>query len=319
MLSVNLKFSDVDPFLRKIVQETMDLVNADAGLFYDLLIDPELGGLRIGKVLPLGDEKVCNISLSYAGTPYTDLLDDPADAVDSFQPLGEFGLADATNLPQAFVDGFLKPAQINNCLSMNIIDAGRFAGNLTVYRTGDSEPFDQYDASTLRPHVNRLGGAVIAASMSQSKSYDDLGVLAFTTDGKIRISSGVDANEMRHILEPLVINFRESSEVHSSCILQHYYLRLIKVMDEDGCFGGEVLVILKALEQWEVPEIVKLNPSQRRIAALAAKGASAEEIAEVMCRSRATIATHLKTIYTALNISTRAELARLAGKSAQQG
>jgi len=75
--------------------------------------------------------------------------------------------------------------------------------------------------------------------------------------------------------------------------------------------SGAILVECESAAIGQVPEIMDLTADQRRTAALAAQGLTAEEVAKELGRSSETIRKRLRVIYARLGIASRAELARL--------
>lgn len=74
--------------------------------------------------------------------------------------------------------------------------------------------------------------------------------------------------------------------------------------------GGGVLVTLEPVVAMELPPILlRLTPMQRRVASLAAAGATAVEIAAELGRSPDTVREHLSRIYQRLGVASRSELA----------
>ena len=308
---------------REVVREAMRRANATTGLFYDLAIDPDSGVLRFGTIVSVdlaNDVKFHHLAAKFVGIPYEDALDDPATPVDSFQPLGHFGHTTPDELPRAFVEAFCRPAGIHDLLSMNVVDDGSFAGNLTLYRRGDEPPFTPEDCANLRAHEARLAASVVARSRVDHVGPQDMTGLLFGVDGRVCVTSGVVPTEaLRESLEAVVARFRGSNAMSASSMAGRCRVRMMKMLDANDCPTGEVLVIARAMKAWRVPEIVHLTVTQRRVAAFAGSGATVNEIAAAMGRSRDTIRAHLRATYEVLGIGTRAELARLVVLSSSQG
>ena len=77
-----------------------------------------------------------------------------------------------------------------------------------------------------------------------------------------------------------------------------------------GTAGRVTLASVAAASRLSLARDAELTELQRRIAALAAGGASTKAIAAELSRSPETVKTHLKKIYQRLDVATRSELAR---------
>ena len=76
--------------------------------------------------------------------------------------------------------------------------------------------------------------------------------------------------------------------------------------------GGGTLFVFEPVVAMELPPVLfKLTPTQRRIASLAAAGATAVEIARELDRSPDTVREHLTHVYERLGIASRSELANV--------
>jgi DNA-binding CsgD family transcriptional regulator len=80
--------------------------------------------------------------------------------------------------------------------------------------------------------------------------------------------------------------------------------------------ASRYLLHLDPLQPLRVARTSALSRMQREVAQLAASGATAPEIAQMMALAPSTVRTHLRLIYRSLEVSSRAELARAVDESA---
>lgn len=77
-----------------------------------------------------------------------------------------------------------------------------------------------------------------------------------------------------------------------------------------GARGVRYLVHLEPIDAVRLSPTFELSKTQRRVAELAANGATVSEIAEAMGVAPTTVRTHLRAVYETLHIGSRAELAQ---------
>ena len=196
-------------------------------------------------------------------------------------------------------------------------DAGEFLGRLLVGRGALGRPFSDRQRAALDDAVPELVATLRALRIAQRDAlastieleagvsalvFSRGGNLEHGSRGALRWLQGGHTEAVRGALGEFW-----GQETHAR-VLDGVTLRFTRMA---AVGTPRVLVTLEPARAVRLSPLYALSRRQREVAYLAAKGVSAPEIGTLLSISAATVRVHLKAVYQALAVGSRAELGRL--------
>lgn len=210
-----------------------------------------------------------------------------------------------------FYQRCIVPMGVTDQVRMMVYFRGRHVGWIGAMRTGGDRPFGDRDLRRLRRVSASIRSALVhAEALSNAASPQEACDLVLDTQGRVELASVSAAPILEHPeREPMLAQWvrdvergREPLRVLAG--MSVHWSRL------SGSMGSRYLLHLEPAEAVTLLPAVGLSRTQRAVAEYAAAGAHVREIAEVLGVAPTTVRTHLRAVYTTLEVANRAELAR---------
>ena len=310
MFSLFAASTDPEIIRRGWLRAMMQRFDAPFGSCHNAGFDPVTRNITVMDVFSEGPETWRSVATLIDGMTIAD-LDVNVGNLSSMNKFDRFLQGD---LPAVIHDIFWKPCDVTSSLMMNILDDGRFAGFISLYRTHDATA--QFDGREMRGEARsweRSSVKLLSVTHAMlAKGPKKRGVMLFKPDGTPWLQNRLDVDWADERFESLIRDnvraFAKGGEQEVELHLQNTRLNLSALRG-----GGEeaILLVVEPMLIPDVPELLKLSRMQRLVASYLASGATIDEIAQLLSRSSGTIKTHIQTIYARLGICSRAELAIL--------
>jgi DNA-binding CsgD family transcriptional regulator len=294
---------------RRLRHEVLDLlaerVRADAAVFHDAVFDPVSGGLTVGQVMVRGPDAVRAFLEQLAGQPYADLDVDVA----SMASFSEFSLAGRQDVAPGLFDSVWVPIRAHSALVYNGLDGARFTGQIAVFRLGEEPPFTSTDLRGLREVQEEVGRVLrLACTLEAPPERRAVWVVDGTGQPTLHGLAG-DGSAPPWDLEQRLAALDAAGRTAGEWLSGRVRVAATRLR---GHGGDEAwLVTADPMLSVEVGDLALLSLPQRQVAAYIARGYTVAETARALHRSQNTVRSHLKAIYAACGISSRAELTRL--------
>lgn len=227
--------------------------------------------------------------------------------LDTIWSFDQFKLEAAAAVTAEVRDTFWVKSGVREALGMYVGIDGRFVGYVSVYRAVTSPPFNDHDreiADALAPWVVKAFRRAITAEDTRGMAA---GRYLFEPGGALRFQSGTVGSVATTTLGRCADEFLAGARLPES-IVGDWRLSMTRLR---GGGSDAALVEVRPVHSGLVPAVMMLSPIKRRIAAWAARGDTAGEIAKRIGRHPETVRAHLKEIYEFLKIGSRVELADL--------
>lgn len=210
---------------------------------------------------------------------------------------------------------FWSPARVRAMAGMTIVHEGRLIGSVLCARRLGEPAFGRAELAALRAIEERVAHLFVTAwrrGQAQCNGPDQASFLVFDADGR-HVSTSIDAAPW--LREPEIVARIGSLAValcRSGAVRAEHFVRRARVRLErlEGAVP-RVLAVAEEGDHHRPGAREKLTEAQRRVADLAAAGATVKEIAAALERSPETVRDHLKAIYDRLGIGSRVELGRV--------
>lgn len=206
---------------------------------------------------------------------------------------------------------FYLPHGVGDEARMLVFAGRRFVGWIGVFRWQDRAGFEQGDLRAINRSVDWVKCGLTAADCLQSACADPRSVyLVVTPAGRIAHASEHAADwltqQRRADLGDYVRQVHRG-EADPIVVFEGMEVRLSR-MDGHGGRLHYMVHLIPAAVPTAAPTSL-LTPAQRVVAEYAVAGATVDEMARALKRSRSTIKYHLKNIYETFGIGSRVELA----------
>lgn len=233
----------------------------------------------------------------------------------SLPPSNRWHAEDEQTGAPRIVEQLWRPFGVTSSLGCLVTINGRMWGWIGTFRLGDRPAFTSEDAARGRPAARRVVAEV--ASWEPEGPTPPPGRVLFIDAGRTAADEGghaglrqpdalQDLERLRARLGPPV-----SGVVRFGWAGSTAYEATALTGDGNGAW----LIELAGNERLVVTPLAALSPLQREVAEMAAAGATIDEIARSLGRSENTIKTHLRRVYEATGVATRAELLELVRAS----
>lgn len=204
-----------------------------------------------------------------------------------------------------------KPYGIHDEMTLAVCHEDAFVACVGVLR-GPGEPtFARADLRRVAPLAGAIADALIAAeAFERARAPDEPSDLVVRADGTVELASEVARRVLAlpHVAEELAAWARRVGACGTGPeLLAGQRVRWTRLM---GAGEPRYLLRLEPIPSLPLHPTYVLSRMQREIAALAAAGATAKEIAVMKAMALPTVRTHLRQVYERLHVGSRAELAR---------
>jgi DNA-binding CsgD family transcriptional regulator len=212
------------------------------------------------------------------------------------------------------------PANVADQLRMVVYHRGEFVGWIGTFRRRSERPFSRADLRRVQPFADAVADALLTAYQAERRGDPEGAAdIVLRPDGTVDAATPGAAPwlDRRGVSDALRqwVRATDRGEAAERAIGLHQ-VRWSRLETNGG--STRYLLHLQPIAPVRRHPAHVLSRTQREIAVLAAAGATAPEIAQMLHVAPSTVRTHLKQIYLTLNVTNRAELVRnLDGLPAQ--
>ena len=206
-----------------------------------------------------------------------------------------------------------KPAAATDCVGLLVFHGPSYLGSpATLWRR--PKDVSEEELAILAPLVRPVRAAITAAHcLSRQGLPHETGYVLVRSDGRFEHASDegkvwLDRDGISEAIRWRILDLDAKREPGESTTLENAEARVVRLETSDG---SRYLVCLRPAPLISRAPADLLTPLQLRIAASAATGATAAEIARELDRTVEMVREHLDEIYRRLHVSTRVELARV--------
>ncbi|MEL6187569.1 MAG: LuxR C-terminal-related transcriptional regulator [Myxococcota bacterium] len=311
-----LGLADAESMRRALLAELVKVTATTIGMSHRLVIDAR-GQLRVVDVAVHGPLEARAQLEQLEGSSYRDLGVTPSGMLLDPVAFGRFSVIERDRISPQTHTRIWEPLDVHSSFEMNLVHDGVFLSRVSLLRVEGDAPATSSELVSLRSWPKVIVQIHIAAIARAEAPAEGEAVFVVDHDHQPSFSGGQSRHWQHGPLRQAVLRLiaslddqDEGSEPEDGYVdgtLLHAQ-RLRGVEREDG-----FLVQVIPVTPWRVPPVLELPPVSRRVAAMAARGATAGDIAESLGRSQDTIRTHLRRAYETLGISSRTELTHIIG------
>lgn len=203
-----------------------------------------------------------------------------------------------------------EPAGVHDVLRLVVYHDGCFLGWIGALRGRGEARFSRADVRRVAPLAASLADALVRAEHIERPASDEGGGdLVVTCDGAVELASSaarelLGSAERRAGLRAWVGELDGGGAAPE--ILFGHRVRSARLSGPDG---PRYLLHLEPTPRLRLHPSYVLSRAQREVGTLAAAGATATEIADMIDVAPSTVKTHLRQVYVRLHVASRAELA----------
>ncbi|MEE9385007.1 MAG: helix-turn-helix transcriptional regulator [Nannocystaceae bacterium] len=231
--------------------------------------------------------------------------------------VGSFGLLERQTLKHVPVLRELSAVSgAHHCLRIHVACGDTSAGWYGAFRSVSQPRFSSRDLRAARQLQDEFSRSVCSSASASGREQLDGDVVVVTTAAGevLNHSAGAErwlsAPGVAAGLADRVRAFLRHGEAQRSCLFSRTWLHL----DRLDARGEHVVVMAKPAPFARISPLSGLTKAQRRVAVLGAGGASINEMASALSRSRETVREHLAAVYRRLGVRRRVDLAQRLGQ-----
>ncbi|TPV95684.1 MAG: helix-turn-helix transcriptional regulator [Myxococcales bacterium FL481] len=232
---------------------------------------------------------------------------------------GSFAILDAEAVSSAPALAWLAHRHgAHSGLRLHATSGTMSSGFIGLFRGTGRPPFSNRDlraARQIQGDVSTLMSRFAQAS-DEEQLHNDVVVVTNTRGEVVNYSHGAAQWLSRpRVIAGLAENarvFLSRGEQRCSWLFERTNLRF----DRLDANGEHAVITARPVPYARLSPLSELTPAQRRVAVMGAEGASVNEIARALSRSRETVREHLAAVYRRLGVRCRVELARKLGRVA---
>jgi DNA-binding CsgD family transcriptional regulator len=204
-----------------------------------------------------------------------------------------------------------KPYGLHDEMCLVVYHEDAFVASVGVLRGRGEPPFARADVRRVAPLAGAISDALIAAeAIDRARAPGDASDLVVRADGTVELASELARRVLAlpRVAEELVAWAATVGACGAAPeLLAGQRVRWARL---EGAGEPRYLLHLEPIAPLSLHPTYVLSRMQREIAALAAAGATAREIAVMKAMALPTVRTHLRQVYERLQVKSRAELAR---------
>ena len=288
----------------------MDVYKCQSSISHNVGIHPRTKSMILTDLVPHGSRAWRAFAKLMDGTSGEHLVNVGATAA-LMAPMNGGRVYARAELPSLFYRVFWQPFGIHSALTINAIEDGRFLGTFNVFRIKPAPPLSPLSARDqpwIQSTIEML--RITHAMFRQSQRVASTELVLFSSEGIPQTETRIHPSFLERISD-LVREHTSSDELRSTHSLANTQILLTTLYNShETRILAEVTPLLSSI----VPQILTLSLTLRRVGTLAADGATTCEIADALSLSPETIRSHMKQIYRAVGVNSRAELVQLVGR-----
>ncbi len=285
----------------------MAVAGAEVGVYCDAAL---FGGqLHYVNVEIFGDTERISHFLDCRGQPVARWCDDVTDVVTA---VNDFVVLTAERIRHKKVYRTQwQPFGARSVVSMSAISETRFIGRVSAFRVDGQPDFEPEVVRKLRRRIDTyLHSLTVAAELDY---FDDSAraTLLFSAAGEPKHACARGQAWLEHVdmCRDIRALIGEADAAAGRPLSRALHGSIVRITPVRGEVGHLYHVSITTGDVWQPSPVVRLPTRKRRIAQLAAFGATNDEIAAALQISTETVRSHLRTIFDRLNIGSRVELA----------
>lgn len=301
---------------RRAVEVLRDLAEADGAAWY--VIREVDGRPRIVDWLVLATGPLSSLPdrLVHAEAPWPQPQDPttpPRHALTSFvtgeQAWGPWEEIDRSPAWPHF-ERYYQPAKLRDQLRLLVYDGPRFVGWIGALRQQGSRGFGRSDVRRAKSLVAPLTAALVDAELRERAALPEHAAdFVVRGDGVVEYSSDrgnlwLELPTVRERIGSLIRSVDRGGSPVPGVGMQLDWVRLT------GARDTRYLVHVRRATPYRISPAASLSPTQRRVAEMAANGATVAEIAKALGCTPHTARSHLAAVYDRLGVGCRVELSR---------
>jgi DNA-binding NarL/FixJ family response regulator len=286
-----------------VMYDLLATAKADYGMSHGVAL---VGGkLCWHDVQTYGDEARVGYLREMSGRPISDYGDI---SLSTLTPINRFSeVTDEEFRSNRLYRNNWLPMRRISVVAMSAVVGGTLVRWIGAYRVEGQGYFGAAVLHRLRRRTDAYVRALDIAHRLEARAAETRGLLLFSAEGEVTFgcASGRRWRSDRRLLDRIREAVRSEGRI-TSFSAGKAIVHITRI-DDDGGDRAFCVEIVPATE-WTLPELAVFSLQKRRVAELAALGATASEIARSLELSTSTVRTHLKQIYEKLGISSRTEL-----------
>ncbi|MCB9681811.1 MAG: helix-turn-helix transcriptional regulator [Alphaproteobacteria bacterium] len=290
--------------VRALVEDVVQRLGGDAGWFMRFVRPLRSDGLYVVDLVALGPPGFHDALSVLAHRDLTPWNLDVGDG----SSLNAFDLRVRSEVPHHVAEAFWDPFGLNSSLSMNVVAGNRVAGNVGILRASPRAPFKTADQRRANRRRDRIRVGVEGLELRRGPPRPDVGSIVLTASGAVRFASP-DVHDVPELLALVQAEVRaHGAGAHRALVGRH----LVTFEPLDPLSADQEAMVLARVEAtvgMQAVQAMTMSRVKRKVADLAARGATVPEIASHLGRAPDTIRAHLKDVYRELGVGNRVELA----------
>jgi DNA-binding CsgD family transcriptional regulator len=286
-----------------VVLDLMATADARCGMYHSVYTAN--GELHFHDVRVYGDRQRMAYLEDCSGRPLSEFADVSAAVISKVNGFTETTIDEVRSL--RMYETMWRRMRCEAVVCMNAVVEGTLVGWVGAHRVEGEPPFGSEAVNRLAGRVDAYVHCLEVAHRLDGAANRARGLLVFDREGEVVLA----CDSGREWIESAELADRLRAEVRSSEPRQVFSTggAMVRITPMSGRHGALLSVELSPVEAWQIPEIFRMSPQQRRVAEFAAFGATMTEIARHLGISPWTARSHLKAVYAQLGVASRLELA----------
>jgi DNA-binding CsgD family transcriptional regulator len=293
----------VEGLRNAVMQDLMATAEADHGMYHSVVVID--GEICFHDVQTFGEPGRMDYLRDCSGRPLTDYADVSPSVMTALNQFTEVTIDEFRS--NRGYETMWVPMQCVSVLAMSAVVDGALVGWVGAHRVEGQPFFGPKIVRAVQARADAYIHCLEVARRLEGEASQTRGLLLLTEKGEVAFSCATGRRWLER--SGLLARLREVLASPESPGTFSAHGAIVRLTPVTGALGSLYCAEIVAAETWRVPEIVGLSVQKRRVAELAALGATAPEIGKSLGISAWTVRAHLKQIYAALGISTRLELA----------
>jgi DNA-binding NarL/FixJ family response regulator len=289
---------------RAVMDDLMSTVGATCGMYHGVAIVD--GAFYFENIQVFGDMERMAFLGEFSGRPiadYADLTPASVSAINSFTEVTDEEFRSNRGYGTMWV-----PMECISVIAMGAVVGGILVGWVGAHRVAGETYFGAEVVRRVQPRADAYVHCLDMAHSLEGAGAGERGIVLFTAGGDASFACQTGRAWLRD--GTLLARIRTALAAGEPCTPFFSHGAIVRITPLTGATGDQLhCAEIAPLSAWQVPELVRLSVQQRRVAELAAVGATVPEIARALGLSASTVRTYLRKVYDSLGIATRLELA----------
>jgi DNA-binding CsgD family transcriptional regulator len=289
---------------RAVMDDLMTAAGARCGMYHGVAIVD--GAFYLKDIQVFGDVERMAFLRELSGRPiseFADLTPASVSAINTFSEVTEEEFRSNRGYETMWV-----PMACISVIAMGAVVGGTLVGWVGAHRVAGETYFGGDVVRRVQRRADAYVHCLDTAHRLDGEGAGDRGLVLFTAGGDPAFSCETGRAWLRN--GALLARIRAALGSGEPCTPFSTHDAIVRITPLTGAAGDELYCAeIVPTSTWQVPELVRLSVQQRRVAELAAVGATVPEIARALGLSASTVRTYLRKVYDSLGIATRLELA----------